>query len=87
MAVARLLCSGMATERRTIIADTNIVDGMEGPGPATSEDWSGEVQLSQRFHVRSERACRAADRRGIAMLSNNSLALIFTRCLPTACRA
>ena len=33
----------------TIIADTNIVDGMQFWNP-TSEDWSGEVRLSQRFH-------------------------------------
>src|SRR3984885_15493880 len=34
---------------RTIIADTNIVDGMNLWNPS-SENWSGEVQLSQRFH-------------------------------------
>lgn len=58
----------------TIIADTNIVDGMQFWNP-TSEDWSGEVQLSQRFHDHLKEHAVPLDRRGIAMLSNNSLGL------------
>jgi Plasmid encoded RepA protein len=60
--------------QRTIITDTNIVDGMDLWSPA-SEDWAGEVQLSQRFHEHLREHAVPLDRRGIALLSNNSLGL------------
>ena len=59
---------------RTIIADTNIVEGMNLWNPA-SENWSGEVQLSQRFHDHLREHAVPLDRRGIAFLSDNSLGL------------
>ena len=59
---------------RTIIADTNIVEGMNLWSP-TSENWSGEVQLSQRFHDHLREHAVPLDRRGIALLSDNSLGL------------
>lgn len=59
---------------RTIISDTSIVEGMD-LWNNSSEDWSGEVQLSQRFHDHLREHAVPLDRRGIAMLSNNSLAL------------
>jgi hypothetical protein len=59
---------------RTIIADTNIVDGMNLWNPS-SENWSGEVQLSQRFHDHLREHAVPLDRRGIALLSDSSLGL------------
>jgi hypothetical protein len=59
---------------RTLITDTSIVEGME-LWNTSSEDWSGEVQLSQRFHDHLREHAVPLDRRGIALLSNNSLAL------------
>jgi hypothetical protein len=59
---------------RTIIADTNIVEGMNLWNPS-SENWSGEVQLSQRFHDHLREHAVPLDRRGIALLSDNSLGL------------
>jgi hypothetical protein len=60
--------------QRTIITDTNIVEGMDLWNPS-SEDWSGEVQLSQHFHDHLREHAVPLDRRGIALLSNNSLGL------------
>ena len=59
---------------RTIISDTNIVEGMN-LWNHTSENWSGEVQLSQRFHDHLREHAVPLDRRGIALLSDNSLGL------------
>ena len=59
---------------RTIITDTNIVDGMNLWNP-TSESWSGEVQLGQSFHDHLREHAVPLDRRGIALLSDNSLGL------------
>ena len=70
---------------RTIIIDSNIVEGMDLWNPG-SEDWSGEVQLSQRFHDHLREHAVPLDRRGIALLSNNSLGLdlyaLFAHRLP-----
>jgi hypothetical protein len=60
--------------QRTIISDTNIVDGMDIWNP-NSEEWSGEVQLSKRFHEHLREHAVPLDRRGIAQLSGNSLGL------------
>lgn len=60
--------------KRTVITDSNIVEGMEIRN-ISSEDWSGEVQLAVRFHENLLEHAVPLDKRGIAMLSDNSLAL------------
>jgi hypothetical protein len=59
---------------RTLITDQNIVEGMDLWNPG-SDDWSGEVKLSQRFHDHLKEHAVPLDRRGIALLCNSSLAL------------
>jgi hypothetical protein len=59
---------------RTIISDTKIVQGLE-LWNANSDDWSGTVELSEKFH---DHLCKHAvplDKRGLALLSGNSLGL------------
>jgi Plasmid encoded RepA protein len=63
-----------AGAERTIISDTKIVEGLE-LWNASSDDWSGTVELSDKFH---EHLCKHAvplDKRGLALLSGNSLGL------------
>ncbi len=60
--------------KETMITDTNIVEGMH-LWNATSDEWSGEVQLSQRFYDHLRDHAVPLDRRGISVLSNNSLGL------------
>jgi hypothetical protein len=59
---------------RTIISDTRIVEGLELWNP-NSDNWSGTVELSEKFH---DHLCKHAvplDKRGLALLSGNSLGL------------
>lgn len=59
---------------RTMIADTKIVQGLE-LWNANSDDWSGMVELTESFH---DHLCKHAvplDKRGLALLSGNSLGL------------
>lgn len=59
---------------RTVITDTKIVEGLE-LWNAGSEDWSGTVELSEKFHRHLCEHAVPLDRRGIAILSGNSLGL------------
>ena len=61
-------------KERTIIADTKIIDGME-LWNATSDDWSATVELGEKFHSHLLEHAVPLDKRGISLLSGNSLAL------------
>lgn len=60
---------------RTLISDSKIVDGLELWRSAKGEDWTGTVELSARFHEHLREHAVPLDRRGIALLSGNSLGL------------
>ena len=78
-----------AGEERTIISDTRIVEGLD-LWNASREDWSGEVELSVRFHEHLREHAVPLDKRGIAILSGNSLGLdlyaLFAYRLPRLAR-
>lgn len=63
-----------AGDQQMIISDTKIVEGMN-LWNANREDWSGVVELSVKFHEHLREHAVPLDRRAIAMLSGNSLAL------------
>ena len=60
---------------RTVISDTRIVDGLELWHSARGDEWSGTVELSERFHAHLKEHAVPLDKRGIAHLSGNSLGL------------
>ncbi|MCI0754944.1 replication protein RepA [Roseomonas vastitatis] len=74
---------------RHLIVDRSIVEGMELQN-INSDDWSGEVQLSQQFHEHLRDHAVPLDRRGIALLSDSAMALdlyaLFAYRLPRADR-
>jgi hypothetical protein len=58
------------------VTDTRIVDGMSLWGfTADAGRWSGEIELSERFHAHLKEHAVPLDQRAIAHLSNNSLGL------------
>jgi hypothetical protein len=61
-------------DTRTIISDTKIVEGLD-LWNANREDWSGEVELSARFHEHLREHAVPLDKRALSMLSGNSLGL------------
>ena len=61
--------------QRTVISDTRIVDGLELWHSARGDEWSGTVELSERFHAHLKEHAVPLDKRGIAHLSGNSLGL------------
>lgn len=63
-----------ARGERTIISDTKIVEGLE-MWNNDREDWSGTVELSRRFHEHLREHAVPLDKRGISILSGNSLGL------------
>ena len=60
---------------RMVIQDTKIVDGMELWKATSPDRWCGEVHLSAEFHEHLRAHAVPLDKRGIAMLSQNSLSL------------
>jgi hypothetical protein len=61
--------------QRTVISDTRIVDGLELWHSARGDEWSGTVELSERFQAHLKEHAVPLDKRGIAHLSGNSLGL------------
>ena len=61
-------------EQKTKITDTKIIDGME-LWNASSDDWSGTVELSEKFHSTLIEHAVPLDKRSIALLAGNSFAL------------
>jgi Plasmid encoded RepA protein len=61
--------------QRTVISDTRIVDGLEFWHSAHGDEWSGTVELSERFQAHLKEHAVPLDKRGIAHLSGNSLGL------------
>ena len=61
--------------QRTVISDTRIVDGLELWHSACRDEWSGTVELSERFQAHLKEHAVPLDKRGIAHLSGNSLGL------------
>ncbi len=59
---------------RTIVTDTKIVEGLE-LWNAASDDWSATVELGEKFHSHLMEHAVPLDKRGIALLSGNSLGL------------
>ena len=59
---------------KTIISDTKIVEGLELLN-ANRDDWSGTVELSEKFHSHLKEHAVPLDKRGIAILAGNSLGL------------
>jgi Plasmid encoded RepA protein len=60
---------------RMVISDTRIVDGLEMWRSARGEEWTGVVELSERFHEHLRLHAVPLDKRGIAHVSGNSLGL------------
>jgi Plasmid encoded RepA protein len=60
---------------RTIVADTKIVEGLEFWRDAKRQEWNGTVELSERFHTHLKEHAVPLDKRGLALLSGNSLGL------------
>ncbi len=58
----------------TVISDTKIVEGLEMWNNGR-DDWSGTVELSKRFHEHLREHAVPLDKRGISILSGNSLGL------------
>ena len=61
--------------QRTVISDTQIVDGLEFWHSARGDEWSGTVELSERFQAHLKEHAVPLDKRGIAHLAGNSLGL------------
>ncbi len=61
--------------RRTVMADTRIVEGLDLWDSASGDEWSSTVQLSQRFHEHLKEHAVPLDKRAIGYLSGNSLGL------------
>jgi len=61
--------------RRTMITDQQIVDGLDLFLSADGQEWTGTVQLSERFQEHLQEHAVPLDKRGIALLSGNSLGL------------
>jgi hypothetical protein len=59
---------------RSLISDTRIVEGLELLNSSRG-DWSGTVELSQKFHDHLREHAVPLDKRSIALVSNNSLSL------------
>jgi hypothetical protein len=59
---------------KTIISDTKIVEGLELLN-SSRDDWSGTVELSEKFHSHLKEHAVPLDKRGIAILAGNSLGL------------
>jgi hypothetical protein len=58
----------------TRVADTKIVEGLE-LWNANSDDWSATIELGEKFYAHLIEHAVPLDKRGIALLSGNSLAL------------
>jgi hypothetical protein len=58
----------------TVITDSKIVDGLE-MWNSSREDWSGVVELGERFYEHLREHAVPLDKRAIAMLAGNSLGL------------
>jgi len=67
--------------RRDIVQDTKIVDGMDLWTSRSGQEWTGTVELSDRFQEHLRQHAVPLDKRALAKLSHNSLALdIYTLC-------
>ena len=67
--------TGQNGDERLVVSDSKIVDGLELWRSASGKDWSGTVELSERFHTHLCEHAVPLDKRGIAHLSGNSLGL------------
>lgn len=63
------------TGRRAIIQDTKIVDGLELWTSRSGREWSGAVELTERFQEHLREHAVPLDKRALARLSHNSLGL------------
>lgn len=61
--------------RRTVMADTRIVEGLDLWDSGSGDEWSSTVQLSQKFHEHLKEHAVPLDKRAIGYLSGNSLGL------------
>lgn len=61
--------------QKIVLSDTRIVDGLELSQSSSSDDWAGEVQLSERFYEHLKAHAVPLDKRAIAHLSGNNLGL------------
>lgn len=60
---------------RVMVSDTKIVEGLELWGGTGQRSWAGAIELSVRFHDHLREHAVPLDKRAIARLSRNSLAL------------
>jgi hypothetical protein len=61
--------------RRAIVQDTKIVDGLELWTSGSGQEWSGTVELSERFQEHLREHAVPLDKRALSELSDNSLGL------------
>jgi len=60
---------------RLIVSDTKIVDGLELWGAKGESNWTGAIELSAKFHEHLREHAVPLDKRAVAELAHNSLAL------------
>jgi hypothetical protein len=62
-------------DERTVVTDTRIVDGMDLWQSARGEEWSGTVELSEKFHNHLREHAVPLDKRALSGLAGNSFGL------------